>query len=275
MIHTPKDTTTLEHVSRQQIRLLLQGYYGQGKTYSALTAPNPCVVNLDNNLGAHVGRADVINVPFFDKKFVTKYNQSGLIHQAITRWLSEQGSQLTEEQTLVQDGLTNLNNAYDREVGIPMSTRTGKPDLMQWWGEKLDWQKEFFESLKALKCDVIICAHEQPEREDNGELSGKILPLVQGSFKDQIGTHFSDIFRQHAMNKFNLATLPAPDKEKLLYNFGFKVDTEMQKFQDSFPGNVMYIWQTQPDGLSACKTHLVNSPKFVRANWNIFSAPTK
>lgn len=270
MIHTPKDTTTLEHVARQQIRLLLQGYYGQGKTYSALTAPNPCVVNLDNNLGAHVGRADVINVPFFDKKFVTKYNQSGLIHQAITRWLSEQGSQLTEEQTLVQDGLTNLNNAYDREVGIPMSTRTGKPDLMMWWGEKLDWQKEFFESLKTLKCDVIVCAHEQPEREDAGGLSGKILPLVQGSFKDQIGTHFSDIFRQHAMNKFNLASLPAPDKEKLLYNFGFKTDAEMQKFQDSFPGNVMYIWQTQPDGLSACKTHLVGAPKFVRANWSIF-----
>lgn len=273
MIHTPAGCSTLEKVERQQIRLLLQGYYGQGKTFSALTAPNPCVINLDNNLGAHVGRADVINVKMYDKSFVAKYNQAGQVHAAVVKWIADEGSKLSDEQTLVEDGLTNLNNAYDREVGIPMSTRTGKPDLMQWWGEKLDWQKEFFESLKALKCDVVICAHEQPEREDAGGLTGKILPLVQGSFKDQIGTHFTDIFRQHAMNKFNLTTMPAPDKERLLYNFGFKTESDMQKFQDSFPGNVLYIWQTQPDGLSACKTHLKGAPKFVKADWKIFSAP--
>ena len=272
MIHTPKDCSTLENVSRQQIRLLLQGYYGQGKTYAALTAPNPCVINLDNNLGAHTGRKDIINVKFYDKDFVKKYNQSGIVHLAIVKWITDEGSKLTEEQTLVMDGLTNFQNAYDREVNIPLSTRTGKPDLMQWWGEKLDWQKEFFESLKTLKCDVIICCHEQPEREDEGGLTGKILPLVQGSFKDQIGTHFTDIFRQHAISKPDVAKLSDTDWAKTLANFKMTTKVQYASLIDSFEDNTMYLWQTSPDSISACKTHLVGAPKFVKADWKIFSA---
>lgn len=271
MIHTPDGCSTLEKVERQQIRELLQGYYGQGKTFSALTAPNPCVLNLDNNLGAHVGRADVINVPFYDKKFAAKY--SAAIHVAVPKWIADVGTKLSEEQTLVIDGLTNLNNAYDREVGVPMSTKTGKLDMQAWWGDKLDWQKELFESLKALKCDVIICCHEQPEREktgsEAGELTGKILPLVQGSFKDQLGTHFTDVFRQHAVSKLSKDDIEK-NKEKLLVNYGMKSVDEYIAFQNSFETNTMYIWQTSPDSLSACKCHLVNQPKYIRANWNIF-----
>lgn len=275
MIHIPENCSTMETVERQQIRLLLQGLYGQGKTFSALTAPNPCVLNLDNNLGAHAGRKDVINVPFYDKKFIAKYNQQGLVTSAVTDWILKQGSKLSEEQTLTIDGLTNLNNAYDREVGVPMSTRTGKPDTQQWWGEKLDWQKEFFESLKSLKCDVIVCCHEQFERNDEGGLSGKILPLVQGSFKDQIGTHFTDIFRQHALPKMDLTKLSAEDKTKLLLNYGMKSEQEFMAFQSQFTTNTLYVWQMHPDGMATCKTHIKGGPKFCKASWNIFSSSTK
>lgn len=271
-MHIPPNTSTLEKVSKQQIRLLLQSVYGQGKTFSAMTAPNPCVLNIDNNLGAHSGRKDIINVPFFDKMFVKKYNAQGFIHLAIQKWILDEGYKLTEEQTLVGDGLTNLLNAYDREVGVPMSTSTGKNDLMKWWGDKLKWQKELFESFKQLKCNVILCCHEQVERSDDGDVTGKVLPLVQGSFKDQLGTHFTDLFRQHAMTKLSVAEIDK-QKEKLLINFGFKEVKQFVDFQDSFINmNTMYIWQLQPDSLAACKTHLVSAPKFARANWNIFSA---
>lgn len=269
-MHTPPGTTTLELITRQQIRLLLQSVFGQGKTFSAVTAPYPCVLNLDNNLGAHVGRKDVTNVPFYDKNFVKKYNQVGLIHLAISKWVLEEAVKLTEEQTLVLDGLTNLNNAYDREVSVPMSTRTGKPDLMQWWGDKLDWQKEFFEALKSLKCDVIVCCHEQYERDDEGGLSGKILPLVQGSFKDQIGTHFTDIFRQYAISKPDISKLSEADLAKTLSNFKMTKQQYLELI-DSYNTNTMYLWQTTPDGLTACKCHLVDPPKFVKANWSLFN----
>lgn len=270
-MHIPPNTSTLESSTREQIRLLTQGSYGTGKTFSAMSAPNPCVINFDNNLGAHSGRKDIINVRFFDNEFVKKYNVQGLRHLALIKWLDVEGHKLSKEQTLVIDGLTNLSNHYDREVGVPMSSKTGREDLMAWWGMKLDWNKEFFENLKSLSCDIIVCCHEAPERTNEGDATGKVLPLVQGSFKDQIGTHFTDIFRQHAVN-----TLSAPDidknQEKLLINYGFKNITDYIKFQNEFKTNTMYLWQLQPDSVANCKTHLVGAPKFARANWNIFSA---
>jgi hypothetical protein len=151
-----------------------------------------------------------------------------------------------------------------------MSTSTGKNDLMKWWGDKLKWQKEFFESLKLLKCDVIVCCHEQVERSDDGDITGKVLPLVQGSFKDQLGTHFTDLFRQLAMSKLSDADIEK-QKDKLFINFGFKDIKQFIDFQNSFETNTMYLWQLQPDSIAACKTHLVGAPKFKRANWNIFS----
>lgn len=274
MIHTPAGCSTLEKVERQQIRLLLQSVFGKGKTFSAMTSPNPCVVNIDNNLGAHSGRADIINVKFYDKEFIRKYNSNGLVHLAISKWLQEEGMKLTEEQTLVGDGLTNLQNAYDREVGVPMSTKTGKEDLQAWWGFKLDWQKELFESFKSLKCNVIITCHEEPEYNEDGGVTGNVLPLVQGGFKRQIGTHFTDIFRQHAVSKPDLSKLSEADLAKTLTNFKMS-KADYIKFIDSFEGNTMYLWQLQPDSVASCKTHLVNAPKFVRADWNIFNETDK
>ncbi len=140
---------------------------------------------------------------------------------------------------------------------------------MQFWGDKLDFQKELFESLKMLRCDIVVCAHEQAEREDEGTLSGKVLPLVQGSFRDQIGTHFTDLFRQHAVSKPDINKLTETDLTKTLVNFQMSKD-EYIKFVNSFDTNTVYLWQLQPDSLVNCKTHLVKAPKFTRANWNIF-----
>ena len=58
--YIPKGAVSLNTITvKPQIRLGLQGYSGTGKTWAALTFPNPIVLNLDRGLGAHTGRSDV------------------------------------------------------------------------------------------------------------------------------------------------------------------------------------------------------------------------
>ena len=65
------------------IRLGIQAPPGKGKTYSALTFPNPVVLNFNKGLGAHTGRGDVIDVPFWDGKFCDKIHpRSGTANPA-------------------------------------------------------------------------------------------------------------------------------------------------------------------------------------------------
>lgn len=270
-MYQPTDCKTLENVEKQQIRLLLQGMFGSGKTYSALTASNPCVINFDNNLGAHSGRKDVINVPFYDDSFVKKYNDKGWRHLALVKWIQTEGKKLAKEQTLVIDGLTNLSNHYDRESPIPISTRTGKEDLQAWWGNKWEWNKGLFEDLKAIACDVIVCCHEQIERDSDGNPTTKNRPLISGSFKDEIGGHFTDIFRQLALSK------PSDkDLEKIKFDdFGLKSIEELKIFMNTFTSSTIYLWQLKPDSIANCKTHLFNPPKFALANYSVFSRSDK
>ena len=61
-----KQTTEL------QIRLLLQAPPFSGKTYAAMSFPNPVVLDFDQKLGAHSGRPDVLQVPFWSGEFCDK-----------------------------------------------------------------------------------------------------------------------------------------------------------------------------------------------------------
>ena len=72
-IYKPSGSINLsESQTKPQIRLGIQGPPGSGKTWAALTFPNPVIINLDRGLGAHAGRSDVIDVPFYSGSFVDK-----------------------------------------------------------------------------------------------------------------------------------------------------------------------------------------------------------
>src|ERR1017187_902817 len=97
-IYTPPNCTTLEKVTKQQIRLGVQGYPGSGKTFAALTFPNPIVLNLDRGLGAHQGRSDVIEIPFYQKAFS---GGKETCKDKLVEWLEREGPKLTDQQTLI------------------------------------------------------------------------------------------------------------------------------------------------------------------------------
>ncbi len=261
-------------VQEPQIRLCLQGAPGAGKTWEALTFPNPCVLNFDRGLGAHVGRTDVIEIPFFEPAFVDSYyprdnktdppNRKNALH----KWLGVEALKLKSNQTLVIDSNTQINNAYHADYNLhPVIAKSGKVDDFGVWNQKVDYFGEIMELLKALACHVVYICHETSDRDKTGELNGKVRALIRGQFGDELASHFTDYFRCHTFAK------PTAEKMDKFKEF-FKLTTEEAKeWIASTPNDTLYVWQTQSDEIAkGVKTSsLVGAPKFILANYNSFA----
>ncbi len=158
-IYTPPNCLPLsENTTPQQLRLGIQGYPKTGKTWSALTFPNPIVLNLDRGLGAHQGRTDVIEIPFYQKQFS---GARGELKDKLILWLEKEATKLTADQTLVFDGCTSLEIAYHQWFAVNMHnflTKNGKVDDFAEWQVKKKYFGELHEMFKGLNCNFIFIA---------------------------------------------------------------------------------------------------------------------
>jgi hypothetical protein len=269
-LYKPKGSYTLDKIlSIPQIRLGIQGYGGTGKTWSSLTFPNPVVLNLDRGLGAHLGRADVTEIPFYKPEF----SGSGMeeLKDKIIEWLSTEGKRLTPEQTLVFDGCTSLQAAYHmwyRANRHLFLTKQGKEDDFAQWRVKVEFYGEIMAIFKSLQCHVIFIAHEADKKDKDGSYSGKIRPLLTGQFNDELVSHFTDFFRQLTNDK------PSADTEisqESLAKWGMKTRVEFDAMCATFPRNTIYYWQTCSDSVFDGKcSSLVEYPMYMPANYNSF-----
>ena len=256
-----------------QIRLGLQGMPGNGKTWAALTFPNPIVLNFDRGLGAHIGRSDVVEVPFYLPEFVdTIYPRSGMKspsnrRDALLKWLVTDGIKLTEEQTLIVDGSTGIQNAFETEYNLhPVTTKQGAIDDFALWRLKVEYFGEVCETFKFLKCHVVYICHETPDRDKKGELNGLVRPLLSGQFGDQLASHFTDFFRQLAH------AAPTKENELKAKEFYRIDDATLKEWRAKMPPQTFYVWQTQADEIAKCKTSsLVNAPKYILADYTSFA----
>lgn len=276
MPYIPPNTLSLKTANLQtQSRIALMGYPFTGKTFSALTFPNPVVVNLDNKLGAHHGR-DVLIVPFHDAAFVdslVKRKDMKLqpnVRNAVELWLMTEALKLEPDQTLILDSWTMLSSAQEQqeEYEPVFSAKTGGRDTKVAWANKLKYFERITRALRELHCDVVVTFHEQAERYKDGmnagDKTGKVRPLMNGSFKDQLMKHFTDFFRQHAIDK--------PAKWTDLKLRGKQNEPWIQACYESTPTNIpaMYLWQTYSDDIADCGSTLNNPPPFIPANYAAF-----
>jgi hypothetical protein len=261
-LYIPRGAQTLDKITkRSQVRLGLQGYGGVGKTWFALTFPNPIVLNLDKGLGAHKGRSDVIEVPFYDPIFSKKDS----LKDDLIKWINDEAIKLRAEQTLVVDGCTSIQNAYHRWWKANQHrfmTRQGQVDEFSQWREKVTFFSEIFETFKFLNCDVIFIVHETAQKDKDGGYSGKIRPLLTGQMGDEIVNHFTDFYRMHSMSK---------PKEPTLTSWGVK---DMEEFNALWSDglcirdNTIYYIQTTSDNIFDAKaSSLVNFPSLIPANY--------
>ena len=275
-IYTPPDSRTLDTIHSAQIRLGIQGPPGEGKTHAALTFPFPVVGNIDRGLGAHIGRSDIREIPFYDPNWCKvqgitwKQGEAVNRRDAIMKWCRKELFKFSTKQTFIMDASTGLEAAFDIEQSkYPYYTKSGEEDKFVFWREKVNWFQELFEDIfKSVPCNIIYICHEQLERNSKGDLTGKNNPLFTGQFKDKLVSHLTDHFRQHCIDK------KSPDKidEKILTLWGMKTREEFLEMQKQFIGNSVYCWQTEGDDIFSAKASSMKpgTPRFIPANYDAF-----
>lgn len=185
----------------------IQGEPNTGKTTSALTAPNPIVMDFDKKLPAGTQ-----SIPFWDNNFIhdinkVKNNRDKVYpdrRQAVLTWLREEASKIPRDYTLILDsytmGIDNMHNLYvAQNQQLFMTTGSSGSvsfNALKAFQDKLLFNIELFHILKSLNCLVIVTFHEQVERDKTTmKPTGKFRPLCTGGFKDQLAGNFGTIVR--------------------------------------------------------------------------------
>jgi hypothetical protein len=211
-LYLPSNIRNLKDQKTPQFRIGLQGPPGTGKTTSALTFPNPLVLNYDAGLVAWVGK-DLPEVPFYDEEYVSKElkcppskpNARANRKEALLKWLREHGLKMREGQTAVFDSWSSIQDAFDEEQALhPKVTKTGEIDSYDFWGKKVDYSQEVMNLICSMKCNVVVTFHEIQTRDpQSGKLLDKTAPLMQGKFVAELKRFFNGFFRMITEEKKN------------------------------------------------------------------------
>lgn len=259
-----------------QLRIGLQGYPKTGKTWAATTFPNPVFISFDRGLVSHIGRSDIIEIPFYDLTYVSSLRRKGMANLVLDRkealivFLEQEGPKFSSSQTLVLDASTGIQSCYHQwweNNKLEYATTGGQIDARKEWRLKLNYFTEIVMLLKSFKCNVIYITHEAPDEDDKGNLTGFVRPLLSGQFRNELQSHFTDWFRCDA--KVNPGNDPERIK-KMAEHLSISVADATNLVKES-TGDSLYLWQTKPDNIAKCGTSLINAPKYILADYKSFT----
>lgn len=208
---TPTNSLNIKESKMPAIRIGIQGEPGTGKTYGALTFPNPIVLDFDGGLQAYYGR-DVLTIPFHDNEWIMTYENGkykpnkrnpetgrlGLPNRrdALIHWLETDGFKLEREQTLILDSWSTVQDAEDAQQAVePKLTKEGKFDDFHPWMQKTKYAKDLAAHLASLRCNVVVLFHEFKDRDDKGRILDKTQPLMQGKYVCELKKSYPFFFR--------------------------------------------------------------------------------
>lgn len=173
-----------------------QGAPNSGKTTAALKFPNPLVLDFDKKLPPGVPSVDFWNPEVVQR--ITPCSIRPNRRDALKKWLSEARTMLDPSTTVILDSYTTLMVDWDLHAEAdpsPYLNKKGEVDGFEVHRQKLLYNNTIIERLSALPCRVIVTFHEQVERDEKGNATGKFRPLVSGQFGDQVAGRFSNFFR--------------------------------------------------------------------------------
>jgi len=277
-LYKPPGSLFAHELPESQIRLGIQGAPFTGKTWASLTFPNPVILSLDRKVSAHAPK-DAIIIPFHDVRFIDSLvRRAGTqappsTKEAITRWLTTEGVKLSNQQTLILDGSTSIEEAfhiwYNFNETELASTKSGEIDGFVQWNLKKSYWGELFACMKAIPGNVIYIVHEGERSDKNGVATGKLYPLLTGQVGNKLAGNFTDWFRTTVISKPK-----DKDEAKKLRDWAGIDEQTLQEWIESTPKEYqsIHLWQTQGDSVCDCGTStLTNCPKFILADYKSFS----
>lgn len=195
--------------------LLLVGEPYTGKSTSATTFPDPLFIDLDHKVPAtrlvNGVKVPVDTLPFWNAEFCDKFkrrankNDPPNKRDAVLNFLEKHITEVSPTCTLVLDSLTMLSAAFHHQTEevetLPINPRTNKTDGFYLWKEKINYFNAVMELLKVHPGHVVVIAHEQKKRDESGDLTEVIKPVMTGAFCDLIMAHFTLVFRQTMKKK--------------------------------------------------------------------------
>jgi len=229
-----------EKSTTAQRRIMLMGPPKWGKTWAALTAPNPIVIDFDRGLAGYP--EEVFTLPFYDTKWVMTTFKARFGSEAFLKWIQTDALQLESDQTIIIDSLSTLSDALTVELDnkTPL-TRQGEKDSFWFWRAWSQWLCDMCNALTRLHSNVILITHEQEIRDsETGRILGYKWLLKGQDFPPRMSQFFTDVIRQ-------------------------------TKRTEEIKGKVKetFLWQIKPDNLFPLLcTRCATEDKFVQAEWS-------
>ena len=179
----------------QRLAVLIQGPWGSGKTSLALQFPNPGIIDCDNNLTGptrYLQESKLASSPFmWDTVDMDDSGNTVPEPQRFARFSKIANEMIADSniETIIIDSAFKLQQYIKADV-----QRQGITDSFKIWDGLLVGWRQVINRLKTCGKIFILIAHEKPEKD---EVEGIIKYFIdlQGSFQNEIGRHFSDVWR--------------------------------------------------------------------------------
>lgn len=186
-----------------KLKILFNGGFGVGKTYSAMTFPKWAYAQIEPN-GLMTAKSNphlLENMVCADQFILSKDEDVGETFKRLSAFCASvrEMAKKGEVETFILDNLSHLSvnrwsfvEKYEKAV----SAKTGKEDTQSMYGTLGKWLYKFIlTEVVALPCHVVVNCHEQDEELDDGTgklvKTGRVISQTLGGFRNQAAGLFN------------------------------------------------------------------------------------
>lgn len=200
--------------SKVKLKVLLNGEFGAGKTFSAMTFPKWAYAQIEPNglMTAKSNPSLLENMVVADQFILSKDEDVKDTFARLSAFCTEmrEMAKKGEIETLILDNLTHLSInrwSFIEKYEKAISPRTGKEDTQSVYGILSKWLYKFIlTEVVSLPCHVVVCCHTQDEEEDDGTgklvKTGRVISQTLGGFRNQAASLFNaSLFLECKQNK--------------------------------------------------------------------------
>lgn len=162
------------------IKILLHGDSGAGKTFCAVSSPKPLVLLTERN--------GLVSIKHSNPEAVVAVCNNAKEVRDVFGQVLKKGLKHFGCETLVVDSLTEIQRMFKDEI-IEKSNK--KLFSLQNWGELTETMRKFMRMLRSLDCSMVCTALSQYIQEED---TNRILPAFEGQKTPQeIAQYFSAV----------------------------------------------------------------------------------